>query len=60
MRHHINAPFALAAVLVLVMGVGSAMAGPQARISGVVVGTDGAPIAGATITTTNPWRNFVH
>lgn len=52
MRHHINALIALAAVLVMVMGVGSAMAGPQARISGVVVGTDGSPIAGATITIT--------
>lgn len=52
MRHHINVPLALVAVLAMVMGSGSAVAGPQARISGSVVGTDGAPVPGATITIT--------
>ncbi len=53
MRHHITVPLALAAVLTMVMGIGSAVAGPQARIGGFVVGTDGEPIVGATITITS-------
>jgi tetratricopeptide (TPR) repeat protein len=52
MRHHITAPIALVAVFTMVMGIGSAVAGPQARIGGSVVGTDGEPIVGATITIT--------
>jgi tetratricopeptide (TPR) repeat protein len=52
MRHHINIPVALAAVFVMVTGIGSAVAGPQARVGGTVVGTDGSPVAGATITIT--------
>ncbi len=52
MRHHITVPLALVAVLTMVMGIGSAIAGPQARIGGSVVGTDGEPVAGATITIT--------
>jgi len=53
MRHHITVPLALAAVLTMVIGIGSAAAGPQARIGGFVVGTDGGPIVGATITITS-------
>lgn len=40
-------------VAALTIAVGSAFAGPQARVSGIVVGTDGAPIAGAKITITS-------
>jgi len=48
MHHHITTVLALVAVLALVTGTASA--GPQARVGGIVVGTDGEPIAGATIT----------
>jgi len=51
MRHHITTVLALVAVLALVTGTASA--GPQARVGGIVVGTDGEPIAGATITITS-------
>ena len=50
MRHHITTVLALVATLALV--IGTASAGPQARVGGTVVGTDGEPIAGATITIT--------
>lgn len=43
---------ALVFVLTLAVFSGVAEAGPQARVLGTVVGTDGAPIAGATITIT--------
>jgi len=52
MRHHITAPIVFVTVLAMVLGIGSAIAGPQARIGGVVVGTDGEPVVGATITIT--------
>jgi Tfp pilus assembly protein PilF len=52
MRHHNYKSVTLAAILVMVMGIGTAIAGPQARVGGTVVGTDGEPITGATITIT--------
>ena len=52
MRHYITTPVALVAVLAMVMGIGSAVAGPQARVGGTVVGTEGEPVVGATITIT--------
>ncbi len=52
MRHYNTVPIALAAAFAMVMGVGAAIAGPQARIGGFVLRTDGGPIAGATITIT--------
>lgn len=52
MRHHNTFSVTLATVFAMVMGIGSAMAGPQARISGIVVGTDGVPVSGAIITVT--------
>jgi Flp pilus assembly protein TadD len=52
MRHHITIIAPLAVVLVMILGIGSAVAGPQARVGGTVVGTDGEPVAGATITIT--------
>ena len=51
MRHHIATIVALVAVLTLV--IGTSFAGPQARVGGTVVGTDGEPIVGATITITS-------
>lgn len=51
MRHSFSTT--LVFVAALTMAVGLAFAGPQARISGIVVGTDGAPIAGAKITITS-------
>jgi tetratricopeptide (TPR) repeat protein len=51
MRHRNTVTVAIFAALVMIAG--SAHAGPQARVSGLVVGTDGAPIAGATITLTS-------
>jgi len=51
MRHHITTVLALVATLALV--IGTASAGPQARVGGTAVGTDGEPIAGATITITS-------
>ena len=53
MRHHITTSLALVSVLAMVIGAGTAFAGPQARIGGTVVGTDGEPIVGATITITS-------
>ncbi|MEE4270923.1 MAG: tetratricopeptide repeat protein [Thermoanaerobaculales bacterium] len=40
-------------VAVLILGASLAAAGPQARVSGVVVGTDGEPVPGASITLTS-------
>jgi tetratricopeptide (TPR) repeat protein len=51
MRQTICTTLILAAVLT--MAAGLATAGPQARVSGIVVGTDGAPITGAKITITS-------
>lgn len=51
MRHHITISVAIVAVLGLV--VGTASAGPQARVGGIVTGTDGEPLAGVTITITS-------
>ena len=50
MQHRYLAPFVIAAILVLVSG--PVDAGPQARVSGVVVDTAGEPISGATVTIT--------
>ena len=51
MRHHITTTVAL--VTVFVVMIGTAVAGPQARLGGTVVGTDGEPIVGAVITVTS-------
>ena len=51
MRHHITTFVAIVAAIGLV--IGTASAGPQARVGGTVVGTDGAPVVGATITITS-------
>lgn len=51
MRQQIIIPVIL--VVVLAVLAGTAAAGPQARVSGIVIGTDGAPIGGATITITS-------
>jgi len=51
MRHSFST--ALIFVAALTMAVGLASAGPQARVSGIVVGTDGTPIDGAKITITS-------
>jgi len=51
MRHSFSTT--LVVVFALTMAVGPAWAGPQARVSGVVTGTDGAPITGAKITITS-------
>ena len=51
MRRLQHLPVVLTAVLILAASL--ATAGPQARVSGVVVGTDGVPIPGATITLTS-------
>lgn len=39
-------------VVALAVLAGAALAGPQARVSGTVVGTDGAPLSGLTVTVT--------
>jgi len=52
MRHNISTTLVVV-VVVLTMAVGSAAAGPQARVSGIVVDTDGAPIAGAQVNITS-------
>jgi tetratricopeptide (TPR) repeat protein len=44
---------ALIVVAALMIATPPVCAGPQARVSGIVVGTDGAPIAGAKITITS-------
>jgi len=51
MRHHHTTTIVLIAGLVL-MGA-TAFAGPQARVGGIVLGTTGEPIVGATITITS-------
>jgi tetratricopeptide (TPR) repeat protein len=51
MRQTIRTTLTLVAALTMVVGLASA--GPQARVSGIVVGTDGAPIVGAKITITS-------
>ncbi len=51
MRHFITTALALVATLVLV--IGTASAGPQARVGGTVIGIDGEPVVGATITITS-------
>ena len=51
MRHHITTTVAL--VTVIAVMIGTASAGPQARLGGTVVGTDGEPIVGAVITITS-------
>ena len=51
MRHHQTITIVLVATLALM--VATASAGPQARIAGIVVGTAGEPIVGATITITS-------
>lgn len=50
MRHHLGTAVCSALLLLV---VGTAQAGPQARVGGIVVGTDGEPVAGATITITS-------
>lgn len=40
-------------VVALAVLAGAALAGPQARVSGTVVGTDGAPLSGLTVTVTS-------
>lgn len=50
MRQQIYVPVIL--IVALATLVGPAFAGPQARVSGTVVGTDGAPISGVTVTVT--------
>ncbi len=51
MRQQIIVPVIL--VVALAILAGTAFAGPQARVSGTVVGTDGAPITGVTVTVTS-------
>lgn len=51
MRNYIATSLALLATLVL--AAGTVAAGPQARVGGTVVGTDGEPVVGATITITS-------
>ncbi len=51
MRHPRFHRFVIA--LIFVLAATSASAGPQARVSGIVVDTDGKPIAGAVITMTS-------
>jgi len=51
MRLQIIVPVVLVVIIAVVAGI--AVAGPQARVSGVVVGTDGAPLAGLTVTVTS-------
>ena len=40
-------------IAALVVAAGTVSAGPQARVSGIVVGTDGAPVSGAKIVITS-------
>ncbi len=51
MRHTISTILVFVAALTITVGLASA--GPQARVGGTVVGTDGEPIVGATITITS-------
>lgn len=51
MRHSYSTT--LIVVLALILVVGPAWAGPQARVSGIVTDTDGTPITGAKITITS-------
>lgn len=51
MRHSVSIISVAVAIVGLVAGTSSA--GPQARVSGVVLGSDGTPIAGATVTITS-------
>jgi tetratricopeptide (TPR) repeat protein len=51
MRHHFTTSVVLAAIFVLVAG--TVVGGPQARVGGMVVGSGGEPIVGATITITS-------